>query len=170
MISVATKIIVHLAIEISDDGTIGVQRASYSLNGRKQQGGPVRPEEITAIAQAFVRVQGRGQQQDLPEDLPELEGLPLFLETDAGLHAAGRGQHLCDTPPPPPPRPTPGAAKRITVESALGELYSAGVTVAVGRQLVTPATAARAASVARWMRQQEGIRDPDAMFRKMLQR
>lgn len=166
----ATKIIVHLAIEISDDGTIGVQRASYSLGGRKTQGGPIRPDEITAIAQAFVSINRGSAEPPLPEDLPELEGLPLFLDSDAGPSAAARGQRLCGTPPPPPLPPAAGKAKRITVESAIADCQTAGVSVPLARQLVTAATAARVSGVAKWMLTQEAIRDPDALLRKLMAR
>jgi hypothetical protein len=80
------KIIVHLTIEITDTGTVKIQRGGWSIERAPGTTGAITPEQVAAIGKA-------------------IEGAPAMLPLSAETAASSRGRFVEEQLPPAPPAP-----------------------------------------------------------------
>lgn len=131
------KLLIHLCIEVCDDGTVRQQQCSWSIVRDADRRGPITTDEITAFSVDFAHA---SRSRHAGDHTP-LNELPEVLPLEAGPAASQRGQRL-EGQLPAPVRLTPAQAETLSAW---------GITPTEQGQITSRHGVARIASIIKWI-------------------
>jgi hypothetical protein len=152
------KIVLHFAIELTDDGRVLIQRSGWNIVRDRTAKGPLGTDEIAAIAAAFSEPRPASRDgPDVPLDAHQVQGTPALSPHDM---SAGQISQVIREPAP---IFKPNALDKKHLEQAL---VAMGFTEPVAEGLLKLHTPERCQSVIEWVNRKaaaESVLHPAAL-------